>query len=624
MAKKGNSPPRKQDKTKKSQSAKSKVKAKKPAKRRVSGCGKNWTYPEKRDCAGLILSELPCGRNEWEPFARKFAETGHANNRSADSIKNMFRNERVTKKPTGDPNQSTPERWCKKAAILMDNRKATLQLCDDESFSSGSDSGSDTGSGSESSASSSSGAGDSSSEEEQPLARRSKSVKARSQSRSAVVSRRAASTGGAGYTQEGVTCRGRSTVGAPRTADVSGPSGINTRLDHRPSFPVQSHPHSESRVHSPQPPSLALGPTSAVSPTSFAAESGLAPVSAIAISSGIPPSSGVSPTDVAAESVLVSASTVAISTGVSPTLGHALMSNVAPESGLAIAFAHRTPTHLSRTPTRVDLAPSRFTSTNETSFPLFQLTEENHPLDDPLPEFDSDAELNYSPSPVKVKKSRKSATKKSGTSKKDKVSKSSMPVASKSFKSSKRTKSMESDDDYLLTQRVGQTADELRAIPKAGEANLSDTVKKRRTMSHVIDKLSMQSPSKPDSLGHYLVQKSANDERRATQGNHRFELEMEERRAEREERRRMYDAGVEERRRIHEAELQERRLEREEKRRREQIQDEERAAKRRIEDEERAAQRKRDDEDRETRAQERMLQLQLLLRSSGSKFENAQ
>ncbi|KAJ3058896.1 hypothetical protein HDU98_005040, partial [Podochytrium sp. JEL0797] len=244
-----NSPLRKH-KTKKSQSAKS-AKAKKPAKRRVS------------DCASLILSELLCGRNEWERGVCKFAETGHANNRSADSIKNMFRNKKMTKKPAGDPNQSTPERWCKNAAILMDNRKSTLQLCDDESW----------------------------------------------------------------------------------------------------------------------------------------------------------------------------------------------------------------------------------------------------------------------------------------------------------------------------------------------------TLKKRRTMNHVIDKLSMHSLSKPDSLGHYLVQKSANDERRAMEGNHRFKLEMEERRAEREERRHMYDAGVEERRHVHKAELRERRLEREENRCHEQIQDEERAAKRHIEDEERAAQRKRDDEDRETRAQ---------------------
>ncbi|KAJ3073887.1 hypothetical protein HDU98_000414 [Podochytrium sp. JEL0797] len=132
-------------------------------------------------------------------------------------------------------------------------------------------------------------------------------------------------------------------------------------------------------------------------------------------------------------------------------------------------------------------------------------------------------ELNYSqsPSPVKVvKKSRKSATKKSGTSQEGlKGSKSSVPAASKLSMSSKRTKSMELEVEYLLTQHVGQPVDELRAIPKAGEANLSDTVKKRCTMNNVIDILSTQSSSsKPDSLGQYLVQKSANDER--TRGIH--------------------------------------------------------------------------------------------------------
>ncbi|KAJ3060109.1 hypothetical protein HDU98_003881 [Podochytrium sp. JEL0797] len=120
---------------------------KSPAAKRARGA--NWSKPEKLDAMIIITEVLPAGKNEWNQVASELDDIGHGKNRSAQSVRSMYRKLLAHPKGTGEPTCPTPVKMAKRADYHINAKKDTLTICDseDSEYLSGDDTTEEEGSG---------------------------------------------------------------------------------------------------------------------------------------------------------------------------------------------------------------------------------------------------------------------------------------------------------------------------------------------------------------------------------------------------------------------------------------------------------------------------------------------
>ncbi|ORY34189.1 hypothetical protein BCR33DRAFT_511628 [Rhizoclosmatium globosum] len=80
-----------------------------------------------------VYEVLPRGTNEWEEVVKRHELGGYKNNRSAKSIKDLYRSLKKSPKPTGDPTCPSPVRIAKQADKAIDEKADTVLVADGDS-----------------------------------------------------------------------------------------------------------------------------------------------------------------------------------------------------------------------------------------------------------------------------------------------------------------------------------------------------------------------------------------------------------------------------------------------------------------------------------------------------------